>query len=73
MAQYKYLKFLKQNTTDAFDTLHSPGTRTPYSGFYRCAVCGQEDVSTEGHPLPSQNHKQHPNDEPIQWQLIVSH
>jgi hypothetical protein len=74
MSQYKYPQFLKQNTNAAFDSLHTPGTTTPYSGIYRCYVCGKEDVSTEGHPLPPQNHHQHPaGGDPIRWQLIVSH
>jgi hypothetical protein len=74
MAQYKYLKFLKENTSKAFDDFHVPSATTPYSGIYRCAVCGKEDVSTEGHPLPPQNHHQHPaGSGPIRWQLIVSH
>jgi hypothetical protein len=74
MAQYKYPQALKQNSDKAFDALHTPGAPTPYSGIYRCAVCGKEDVSTHGHPLPPQNHHQHSTGAgPIRWQLIVSH
>jgi hypothetical protein len=74
MAQYKNQNFLKHNTNAAFDALHVPGAATPYSGIYRCAVCGKEDVSTEGHPLPPQNHHQHSAGAgSIRWQLIVSH
>jgi hypothetical protein len=74
VAQYKYPQFLKSNNNDAFDTLYPPSAITPFSGIYRCAVCGKEDVSTHGHPLPPQNHHQHlPGLGPIRWQLIVSH
>lgn len=73
MAQYKYHKFLKENLSVEYDKLHKPGDATPYSGIYRCSVCGREDVSTAGHPLPPQNHHQHPEGQPIHWQLIVSH
>ena len=74
MAQFKYSQILEQNDNSAFDVLHVPGAITPYSGIYRCAVCGKEDVSTCGHPLPPQNHHQHRiGAGPIRWQLIVSH
>ncbi|HXM22528.1 MAG TPA: hypothetical protein VN948_14830 [Terriglobales bacterium] len=74
MAQYKYSQFLKHNSNDAFDKLHEPGARTPFSGIYRCAICGKEDVSTYEHPLPPQNHHQHAAGiGPIRWQLVVSH
>lgn len=74
MAQYKDARFLKQNTNAVFDVLHLPGAMTPFSGIYRCAVCGREDVSVFGKPLPPQNHHQHsPLQGPIKWQLIVSH
>ena len=39
---------------------------------YRCEVCGHEDISTYNHPLPPQNHKQHPPGVPIRWRLIVA-
>jgi hypothetical protein len=74
LAQYKYPDFLKQNSNNVFDTLHTPGEDTPFSGIYRCAICGREDVSTQGHPLPPQNHHQHvAGAGPIRWQLIVAH
>lgn len=74
MAQYKYFEYLKKNENVVFDTLHEPGVITTYSGIYRCAVCGREDVSRQGNPLPPQNHHQHtPGAGPIRWQLIVSH
>jgi hypothetical protein len=74
LAQFKYSQFLKQNNNEAFDALHLPAAITPYSGIYRCSVCGKEDVSVYGKPLPPQNHHQHlPGAGPILWQLIVSH
>jgi hypothetical protein len=74
VAQYKYFEFLKKNENPVFDELHEPGVITPFSGIYRCAVCGKEDVSTQGKPLPPQNHHEHsPGIGPIRWQLIVSH
>jgi hypothetical protein len=74
MAQYKDARFLKQNTSSAFDLMYPPGAVTPYSGIYRCVVCGREDISVYGKPLPPQNHHQHlPTQGPIRWQLIVSH
>jgi hypothetical protein len=74
MAQYKYFEFLKKNENSVFDNLHEPGAAAPYSGIYRCAACGKEDVAVQGKPLPPQNHHQHaPGIGPIRWQLIISH
>jgi hypothetical protein len=74
MAQYKYTEFLRHNTNAAFDQQHLPGAPTPYSGIYRCVVCGKEDIAVYNKPLPPQNHHQHPvGSGPIRWQLIVSH
>lgn len=74
MAQYKYAQFLKHNDNPAFDAIHQPGAPTPFSGIYRCVVCGREDLSVFGKPLPPQNHHQHVvGTGPIHWQLIVSH
>jgi hypothetical protein len=73
MALYKYAKFLDQSNHEAFDKLHSPGVAVPYSGLYRCEVCGHEIVSTYGNTLPPQNHHQHSNRQPIQWRLTVTH
>lgn len=73
MALYKYSKFLSPRDGPAFDVLHPPAATTPYSGIYRCEVCGHEVVSTEGHPLPPQDHHQHSSYRSIQWQLIVTH
>ena len=74
MAQYKNSAFLKHNTDVAFDAVHGPGAITPYSGIYRCTVCGREDVSVHNKPLPPQDHHVHTAGlGPIRWQLIVSH
>jgi hypothetical protein len=72
VAVYKYSQLLSQNDNIAFDKLHSPGEYTPYSGIYRCDVCGKSDVSTQGHPLPPQNHHQHPQHQAIRWRLAVA-
>jgi hypothetical protein len=73
MAQYKYAKYIEQNNHAAFDAIHQPGTATPYSGIYRCEGCGRNDVSTEGHPLPPQNHHQHTAQQgAIRWRLVVA-
>jgi hypothetical protein len=71
MALYKNSSLVTQTNADAFDGLHSPSTPTPFSGIYRCEVCGHEIVSTYSHPLPPQNHAQHPQHRPIQWRLVV--
>jgi hypothetical protein len=74
MALYKYSQLLQASTDGAFDNLNSPATTTPYSGVYRCEVCGHEISSTAGHPLPPQNHHQHrPGQGPIRWRLVVTH
>lgn len=73
MALYKYQHFLSYSSHDAFDQLHTPGSSAPYSGIYRCEICGHEVVSTAGNPLPPQNHHQHPQHQAIRWRLIVTH
>lgn len=73
MAIYKYPRFLSQSNHQAFDQLHGPGVSVPYSGLYRCEVCGHEIVSTFGNTFPPQNHHQHSGRQPIQWRLTVSH
>jgi hypothetical protein len=73
MANYKYPTYLNQSNNSAFDQLHSPGVHTPHSGIYRCEVCGENEVSTYGHPLPPQNHHQHNfGAGPIRWRLIAA-
>lgn len=73
MAIYKNANYLTQNNSTAFDAVHNAGAATPYSGIYRCEGCGKNDVSTQGHPLPPQNHHQHnPGQGAIRWRLIVA-
>lgn len=71
MAYYKNGSFLKQENGTEFDTVHSPGQSTPYSGIYRCRACGLSVTSVLDHPLPPQNHHQHTTPQPISWQLVV--
>lgn len=73
MAIYKYSQYLQQSQHQAFDQILHPGTTTPYSGIYRCEGCGTNEVSTQGHPLPPQNHHQHsPGQGSIRWRLVVA-
>ncbi len=73
MAVYKYQNYLEASGHQAFDQLYRPGTATPYSGIYRCEGCGENEVSTYGHPLPPQNHHQHNQSQgTIRWRLIVA-
>lgn len=72
MALYKYDQYVGKNTDEIFDEVNHPGVAAPRSGIYRCVGCGREDVSTEGHPLPPQNHHQHtPAQGTIRWRLAV--
>jgi hypothetical protein len=71
MAFYKYGNYLSQENAPEFDTLHGPGQVTPFSGVYRCEGCGQSVTSVYQHPLPPQNHHQHPGMQPIRWRLVV--
>ncbi|MDR5877487.1 hypothetical protein [Caballeronia sp. LZ032] len=72
MAYYRFPQYLDQSDHAAFGALYEPGHATPFSGIYRCETCGHNAVSTEGHPLPPQNHHQHPSWEAIRWRLIVA-
>ncbi len=72
MALYKYAGYLSQNNDTIFDQDNEPGAAAPRSGVYRCMGCGREAASTEGHPLPPQNHHQHMATQGhIRWRLIV--
>lgn len=71
MAIYKTGTNVKTGTGTAFDTTHSPGTKAPHSGIYRCDNCGAENACNKGDPLPPQNHHQHPGTKPIAWRLLV--
>ncbi len=72
MAFYKHSNFLTPNQHAEFDVLHPPGYRPENSGVYRCRGCGKEVTTEKGNPLPPQNHHQHSNYTPIQWQLVVA-
>lgn len=50
---------------------YNPGDSVPYSGIYRCTVCGKEITSNGSDPFPPQNHHQHSQQQAIKWQLIV--
>jgi hypothetical protein len=72
MALYRYRQYLAHNTEATFDAVFKPGTKTPYSGIYRCLGCGREVVSEQEKPLPSQNHHQHTIAQgSIRWRMIV--
>jgi hypothetical protein len=55
----------------AFETIHSPGSRVPHSGIYRCVNCGDENCCNKGDPFPPQNKHQHAIQSPIGWRLLV--
>ena len=71
MAYYKNQHRLEQSNGTEFDATHHPAATAPNSGIYMCTGCGREASSTQGHPLPPQNHHQHTKALPILWQLIV--
>jgi hypothetical protein len=74
LAEYKYSQLLSQANKPAYDSGFSPGTKTLYSGIYRCTKCGLEDTCVAGYPFPPQNHHQRTAVQgPIVWQLIVAH
>jgi hypothetical protein len=70
MAFYKYSKFLKQNDSAAYDSVHKPGVATPHSGVYRCVSCGVEIVSEKGKSMPP-THANIARNHEITWQLVV--
>jgi hypothetical protein len=73
MASYMFAQYLSHVNNSALDVLYHPGAATPFSGIYRCEVCGTEAVSVAPHPLPPQNHHVHLfGAGPIQWRLIVA-
>jgi hypothetical protein len=72
MALYKYDEYVRKDQSAVFDDLSHPSTAAPRSGIYRCMGCGREASSTEGHPLPPQNHHEHSTAQgAIRWRLIV--
>lgn len=54
-----------------WESRYSPGEKVPYSGIYRCVICGKEVTCNNGDPLPPQNDSQHKSCKDIKWQLIV--
>lgn len=72
MAYYKHASFFLQDKHTDFDRTFNPGTATPYSGIYRCEVCGHEAVSTKTHPLPPEHHAQNALNQRTKWRLIVA-
>ncbi|MDP9582526.1 UNVERIFIED_ORG: hypothetical protein J2791_001808 [Burkholderia contaminans] len=73
MAYFKHQQFLDYSNHVAFDQIHDPGVAAPHSGIYRCEGCGENAVSTYGHPLPPQNHHQHTVAQGrIRWRLIAA-
>lgn len=66
-------QFLQQVEPDKkrWTERYSPGEKVPFSGIYRCTVCGKEITSNQDDPFPPQNHHQHIQRQDISWQLIV--
>jgi len=72
MALYKNPKYVNSDNSDAFDKIHEPGSKPPFSGIYKCMGCGHEIVAEEAREFPPQNHRQHtPQQGKIRWKLIV--
>jgi DNA-directed RNA polymerase subunit RPC12/RpoP len=72
MALYKNSASLTQTNDTHFDSIHQPGSTTPFSAIYRCTGCGREIVSEENKPFPPQNHHQHTSAQGyIRWQMTV--
>ena len=72
MALYKYEQYVKKNNEAIFDEVNGPSIAAPRSGIYKCQGCGREAASTEGNPLPPQNHHQHTQAQgAIRWRLAV--
>ena len=73
MAIYRYPQFLLRVDHALFESLHAPGTVAPYSGIYRCSVCGQEIVARRDEPLPASDHHAHVVGEgAMRWQLAAA-
>ena len=79
MPNYKNGVFFNERPNDKnFEVVYTPGQVTPWSGIYRCASCGFEIVSTQGHPLPPTvtcpNHspRWRCNHGPVRWQLVAA-
>ena len=76
MALYKYSTHLHEYSgvnVEEFDKVYEPGTKSSWSGIYRCTACGHEAVHTIDKPLPPQSHHVHkPGQGKIQWKLVVT-
>ncbi len=73
MAYFKDPKYFHQEpNAPAYDQLHHPGVATPYSGIYRCEVCGHEADSTKGKPLPPEHHPHNLPHQKTRWRLIAA-
>lgn len=70
MAFYQHAGPFVQVRNVAFDTTYGPGNPAPYSGIYRCEVCGYEDACNEHQPLPPQSRAVHWHTLPVRWRLI---
>lgn len=73
MPAYNDPQYFGRRNDSAFNVLHRPGARAPYSGIYRCENCADEIAHNGGNPLPPQNHHQHRDPRlPILWRLIAA-
>jgi len=64
---------------ERFSAKYPPGAIAPFSGIYRCCICGLEAVSTKGHHLPPPSVHGHVSSTaallfgpPVHWQLLVA-
>jgi hypothetical protein len=73
MIYFKRQEYLEHTLDAIFDKTFHAASEAPYSGIYRCDVCGLYAVSTKGHKLPPQSHHQHPQQQAISWRLIAAH
>jgi hypothetical protein len=73
MAVFKSLDYLQQSTHPAFDAATVPGKVTPYTGIFRCTVCGREIAAESGTVLPGNDHHAHGAGQGgVQWLLVVA-
>lgn len=64
------LAYFKKSDRIDFDTLHNPGDPAPYSGIYRCEICGLEATSEEDKPLPPGRSHNH-SSKAVIWRLVA--
>jgi len=76
MALYRYNTYLHLYSgtgVEEFDKVYEPGTKSAWSGIYRCINCGHEAVHTNDKSLPPQSHHVHKSSQgKIQWKLVVT-